>query len=310
MHEGKKEMYERILVPLDGSKLAEAALPYAEELAGMLDSEVCLLGVCEPDQSQFSHMYQLYIEQMAELVKRHIGDYYKKEGAEAKVKPIITCGEPAEEIISYSEKNDISLVIATTHARSGIRGWMMGSVANRLLREMRAPVILIRSIVPHPEVGTRGLLSKIVVPLDGSKAGEASLPWVEGLAVKLEAEVILLQVVAPGQHVHTIGGLDYFLYPEQEIESLEGRAKDYLKKAGAALSHAGCVVRTEVRVGDAAQEIVNTADEISARLVAISTHGHSGIKRWAFGSVADKVLQVGHTPIMLVRTPHLSSTTP
>jgi len=160
MLEGNKEMYERILVPLDGSKLAEAALPYAEELAGMLNLEVVLLGVCEPAQREFSHMYQLYIEQIAELVKQHVGEYYKKEGAEAKVKPIITFGEPAEEIISYSGKNDISLVVATTHARSGIRGWVMGSVANRLLREMRAPVVIIRSMAPQPEVGTRGLLSK------------------------------------------------------------------------------------------------------------------------------------------------------
>ncbi len=187
---------------------------------------------------------------------------------------------------------------------------MMGSVAHRLLWGMKAPIVFIRSTGPQPEVGTGGLLSKILVPLDGSEAGEASLPWVEGLGVKLKTEVILLQVVAPGQHVRTIGGLDYFLYPEQGVESLKRRAKDYLEKASIALSQAGCLVRPEVRVGNAVQEIVNMADEINAGLVAISAHGQAGIKKWAFGSVADKVLQAGHTPIMLVRTPYSSSTTP
>jgi nucleotide-binding universal stress UspA family protein len=301
-------MYERLLVPLDGSKLAEAALPYAEELAGMFDSELLLLEVCEPDQMEFSHMCQLYIEQMGKLAKQHIEEYYKKEGA--KVGTTVTSGEPAEEIVAYSKKNDISLVVATTHARSGITSWAMGTVANRLLREIRAPIVLIRPTIPQVEAGMRRLLGKILVPLDGSDAGAASLPHVEGLAVRLKADIILLQVIELGRHVHTVGGLDYVPYPEPVVESLKGKARDYLEKIGTTLRGRGCVVRSEVRVGESAQQIIRVADEIGAHLVVMSTHGRSGIKKWAFGSVTDKVLQAGHTPIMLVRTSYSPSTTP
>ena len=202
-------MYERILVPLDGSNLAEIALPYAEELAWAFDSEVFLLGVSKSAEDHTLHMYQLYMEQIAEFVKSHIEEHREEgEGGRVRVNSAIMFGEPAEGILDYSEKNDISLTVATTHACSGLKRWAMGSIANRLLRETKTPMILIRSSAPHPEAGKRGLLSKILVALDSSDAGEAVLPYVEEIATKLKAEVILLQVVASGQHVHTIGGLD------------------------------------------------------------------------------------------------------
>ncbi|GAI28853.1 unnamed protein product, partial [marine sediment metagenome] len=95
----RKEVYERILVPLDGSRLAELALPYAEELAGTFSSAVDLVSVCEPAESQYRHTRQLYIEKMAELMKSHI-----KGDTKVKVKSAVLPGEPAEEIADYAEK--------------------------------------------------------------------------------------------------------------------------------------------------------------------------------------------------------------
>ncbi len=294
-------MYDRILVPLDGSKLAEAALPYAEELAAALDSQLILLGVCRFEESQFSHMYRLYIERTANLARERIEKRYGERG-KTRVQSVIVTGKAAEKIITYSEENDVSLVVGTTHTRSGPVGWAIGSIAARLLQQMKRPIMLIRPEPVQPESTTCNLPSKILVPLDGSVAGEVLLRWLEEAAAKLEAEVILLQVVAPGQRVYTIGGLNYFTYPKEQLDSLKGRAKEYLEQASAPLIQSGCKVRLEVRVGDTAQEIINTADEIGASLVAISAYGRSAVKGPGFGSVTAKILQAGHTPILVFRT--------
>ena len=283
-------MFKRILVPLDGSKLAELVLPYTEELAKALNSEVVLVSVCQPAESQYRHMHQLYLEKMAELVKRNTNGSIKVE---------VLLGEPAEEIIDYIKKNDVSLIIMASHGRSGIMPWAMGSVANKVIRRITIPSLLVRASVPYPE--KEGVFNKILVPLDGSDAGEAALPYVAELSRKLSSEVILLQVVASGRHVHTVGGLDYVLFAEQQVAAMKADAKQYLEKVGKKLAGTKGTIRCEVRVGDTAQEIIRFADETNTRLVAISSHGHSGAKQWTLGGVTRKMLQAGDTPVLLVR---------
>ncbi len=284
---------------MDGSKLAEQALSYAEELARALNSEVVLAGICEPEESQYYHMYQLYVEKMAEAVGNHI----KKVSPVAKVTSVALYGRPAEEIIDYAEKNGVRLIIMVSHGRSGIMLWSMGSVASKVLQRIGMPILFIRAKVSHLEASTEGLFDRILVPLDGSDAGEAALPYVRELTEKLESEVILLQVVAPGQHVHTVGGLDYVLFAEQQVESMEAEAREYLEKVSKRLAGTKGIITSEVRVGDAAHQIIKFADETNIRLVSISTHGRSGIRQWISGSVTHKILQAGNTPVLLVKAP-------
>lgn len=290
-------MYERILVPLDGSKLAELALPCAEELAGVFNSEVVLIGICEPEESPYSHMCQLYIEKIAEVV----GNRIKKVSSTVIVKPVALDGRPAEGIIDYAEKNDVSLIIMASHGRSGIMSWTLGSVANKVLQRTGTPILLIRAKASYLEAGAQGLFNRILVPLDGSDVGEVVLPHVRQLTEKLESEVVLLQVVAPGQHVHTIGGLDYVRFAEQQIESMKAEAKEYLDKVSKRLAGTKGMVRSEVRVGDTTHEIIKFADEANIRLVTISSHGRSGIRQWISGSVTHKILHAGNTPLLLVK---------
>ena len=292
-------MYERILVPLDGSTLAELALPYAEELAGAFNSDVVFIGICEPEESQYSHMCQLYIEKMAEAVRNRI----KKVSPRAIVRSVALHGSPAEGIIDYTEKNDVSLAIMVSHGRSGIMPWTLGSVANKVLQGIGMPILLIRAKAPHLESGAQGLFNQILVPLDGSDASEAVLPYVRQLTEKLRSEVVLLQVVAPGQHVHTIGGLNYVRFTEENLKLMRADAKQYLDKAGRKLTGTEGIIRLEVKIGDAAQEIIKLADETNTNLIAMSTHGHSGIRQWLFGSVTHKILHAASTPILLIRAP-------
>lgn len=301
-------MFKRILVPLDGSELGELALPYAEELAGVFNSQVDLVYVCEPEESEYRHMHELYVEKMAQQVSSHIKDHYTGEaGPAARVKPVVLDGDPAAQIVDYAEKNDISLVVMASHGRSGIMPWSMGSTAITVIQRISRPVLFIRANIPRRKARRRRRFSKILVPLDGSKNGEAALPYVQGLASKLKSEVTLLQVVEPGKRVYTVGGLDYIPFPEEELEHLKTEALQYLEEVSQKLTNTKATIRSKVKVGHAAQEIINFADETNTRLVAISTHGRSGVKRWISGSVAYKVLQAGHTPVLLVRIPETES---
>jgi nucleotide-binding universal stress UspA family protein len=296
-------MYEKILVPLDGSELAELALPYAEELAGRLGSEVNLLAVSKSAETESYHEHLIYVERMVEPTKRGAQRYLEKPyGRAIKVESVVLVGHPAEEIEDYADKADIDLIVMATHGRSGIRRWALGSVADKVVRATKRPVALIRAKGARPDVRERGILNKALILLDGSKEAESVIPYIEELASKLKTEVALLQVVARVYHVYTAGeGAAQIPYSEKEMEPLKASAKDYLDKVVNELEGRGITTKSEVRVGDAAEESVKFADEINADVVAMTTHGRSGISRWALGSVASKVIHAGNTPLLLVR---------
>jgi len=147
-----------------------------------------------------------------------------------------------------------------------------------------------------------------IIPLDGSKMGEAALSHFEKLVSKLspggKVEVTLLHVVSPVTHqviVESTGVIVDIPYTEVELEQIKKKAMDYLDKAAEGLRSKGAIVKCKVAFGEAAEEIIKAEDEVNADLVAMSTHGRSGLSRWAFGSVADKVLRAGKVPVLLVR---------
>ena len=150
---------------------------------------------------------------------------------------------------------------------------------------------------------------RIIVPLDGSKVGESALPYVEDLVLKLspgaKVEVTLLQVLRSEPVAPVSGeGTVTIEYTKNQIEEAKKQATEYLDKTGESLGSKGAKVTARVEMGDAADEIVKAAEEINADLIAMSTHGRSGISRWAFGSVTDKVLRrEGRIPIIMVRAP-------
>ena len=151
------------------------------------------------------------------------------------------------------------------------------------------------------------MLKKILVPLDGSKVAEAVLPYVEelvsGLAPGIKGEVTLFHVLSPTYYVVAGEAGAPVPYTDAEIEQIKKKTVGYLDKAGEGLRSKGAVVECKVGVGSAAEEIIKTADEINADFIAMSTHGRSGLSRWAFGSVTDRVLRGGNRPILMVRAP-------
>jgi len=152
------------------------------------------------------------------------------------------------------------------------------------------------------------MAAKILIPLDGSRIGEAALPYIEGLMSKMsprvKLEFILFRVVSLRTHYVATGEVvTSVFYTEKQIEQIQQEARDYLNKVAEGIRIEKVSVEIRVGVGNAAEEIIKVADEIDADLIAMSTHGRHGISRWAFGSVTDHVLRGGHKPVLVVRAP-------
>ena len=150
------------------------------------------------------------------------------------------------------------------------------------------------------------MYERILLPLDGSKLAEAALPYIEELVSRvtpgLKVEITLFQVISSVTHDVVAGTYSFPVpYREEEMEQIKKKAMDYLDKAGEGLRSKGAIVKIKVGVGSAAEEIIKAADEINADWIAMSTHGRSGLSRWAFGSVTDKVLRGGNKPMLMVR---------
>jgi nucleotide-binding universal stress UspA family protein len=286
-------MWKKILVPLDGSDLAELAIPYAEELATAFKSEIILLHVSEPSEDHYRHMHELYVEEVAVRMKERI----------RRVSPVVVSGKPADEIIGYADKNKVGLIIMTSHGRSGIMSWATGSIASKLLQAASVPLLLVRAVKPKRKVTREVLLNRILLPLDGSEAGEAAVAYVGEMMSRLESEVTLFGVISSGQHIRSVGGLDYISYPPEQMEMFKKEAQEYLDGVYRRLKRRKGTVKVTINVGagDVSQEILKFAEEKGVNLIAISSHGHSGIEKWVFGSIANNVVLNSKSPVLVVK---------
>lgn len=144
---------------------------------------------------------------------------------------------------------------------------------------------------------------RILLPLDGSSLGEAALPYVEELASVTGAEVVLFHVVNPRPELGLVDGYSPELgqMAEAQVSQALEAAREYLGRIRDRLADRGITARCEVEIGSPADRVVAYASEANVDLVAMSTHGRSGIGRWLLGSVADEVLHAANRPVMLVR---------
>jgi nucleotide-binding universal stress UspA family protein len=183
---------------------------------------------------------------------------------------------PASAIIDAAvESPGETMVAMTTHGRTGLARFALGSVASLVIREVAAPVFLTR-----PLTHAGGELDRFLVPLDGSPVAEAVLPVVSAVAPAFHAQVRLLMV----------GPVDDVV-AEEYLQSVV----DHLRGAG--VGDVGC----EIVPGSPATAILEEAQECGAKLIAMATHGRSGLRRWVFGSVADEIIHSAGLPTLIVR---------
>ena len=152
------------------------------------------------------------------------------------------------------------------------------------------------------------MFERVIVPLDGSKVGEAAMPVIGQLVDKMapgtKMEITLIGVITLLRHWVVVGEASAPVsYTEEELQIIRDRVLDYLTKTGESLKSKGITVRTTVSTGNAAEEILKAAHANKADLIAMSTHGRSGLRRLAFGSITDKVLRGSHIPVLMVRAP-------
>jgi nucleotide-binding universal stress UspA family protein len=297
-------VYRRLLVPLDGSRTAAAVLPYARTIAKTLKLPVEFLGVLDIGAlaAHVSHGGARYFETIIAGSVR-ISEQYLKRIANTfpdhEVKCTIEKGK-AEDVIIEKAGSGATLTAMATHGRSGFNRLLLGSVAEKVLRGSTNPLLLIR---PSEETHSEGeaILRKVIVPLDGSEEAESVLPAAVELAKTLELEVLLLRAYP---RFNTYAGADDYNAVNYEVirGALRNEAQSYLERKVGELKRKGVgKVSFTIPEGSGAGAIVAFGRRTPDNLIAMCTHGRSGVKRWVLGSVTEKVVRLSRDPVLIIR---------
>ena len=304
-------MYSKVVVPLDGSELAEGILPHVMELIGERGSQVYLLSVAPLVRGTLPAIVDIppppiNVQEEERRVERELTAYLQAVAgrlgpAAGGVQVSVRFGRQADEILNFAGEVGADLIAMSSHGRSGIGRWVFGSVAERVLRGAACPVLLVRP--GQTEAGVT--YQRIVVPLDGSESAEQVLPYVTALICPRSTRIFLVSVLTAGLGDRTVALLTS--YPPglrlatTALRQAELQLQVYLRSVAAALRERGAVVHTAIRQGSPADEILAYAAEVEADLISMTTHGLSGASRWMYGNVAGKMLQGAHCPVLLVR---------
>lgn len=299
-------MYTRIVIPLDGSKTAEQVLPYARTLANKLKVPVEFIGVI--DIAEFavhiSAEKARYFEKMIEQGERSSLEYLK---GIANTFPGLTVncavekGTAAEAIIDKAAADKGTLIAMATHGRSGINRWVLGSVAEKVLRAANNPLLLVRA-AEQATPGEEARLTSVIVPLDGSELAESVLPAVTELAKKLDLEIILFRAFNIPYGVYAGADGYYAINFDQLIAEIKDEATSYLEQKTEELKRKGFEkISSLVKEGLSADEIISFGRQTPDNLIAMCTHGRSGMKRWVLGSVTETVVRHCGDPVLVIR---------
>lgn len=303
-------MFQKILVPLDGSEIAECVLPHVQALAvSNKDISINFIYVVAPlDVAMIDAKYRKKIEAEA---KKAASDYLKKLVARTSLKDNavtnVVLGKVADTISDYAAKNKMDLIVMATHGRSGVQRWLYGSVADKVIHGAKTPVWLVKAASTHKAAYSLKRKLKILAPLDGSEVAEAALKYLKVLGKQFPAnkqDIILARVCeifSPPMGYPPPMSMSWEEYLGHEKKRCMSICRDYLSTVKDRLSKAGLKTRTAVPEGDPAETLIDYVNKHSIDLVVLSTHGRTGFSRWAFGSIAEKLLRGANCPVLLVR---------
>jgi nucleotide-binding universal stress UspA family protein len=299
--------FKKILVPLDGSKTAENALPLARCFARNLEIPLELLAVVEP-----AVVVPILSEADRSVLHARIADherYFGKYLAQiakyfpaACVQSQVCSGVPADIIIESAALEKNTLIAMATHGYSGVNRWLLGSVAEKILRGSSNPLLLVRT-TQTPARWDMPTPKSLLVPLDGSEMAESVLPVVQTLAQSFNVEVILLRVYGVPYGAYSAGeGFYDTTQLDNFVGQLRKEAEAYLRQKAAELKGHGIdKVSYYAKEGLDADEIILFARHSPDNLVVMCTHGRSGLKRWVLGSVTETVVRHCEKPVLIVR---------
>lgn len=305
-----------LLVPLDGSPLAEQALPYARALAPALGAQIHLLRVVsdpqkDPDRHLLEPLTALYSageplaleleherqswERRRQNAENYLGyqaDLLIRDGFSVSTETCI--GPPDEVIAETANACGATMIVMATHGYGGLRRWALGSVADRVAQTADCPLLLVRGEAPPGKIEIR----RILMPTDGSDLAFQALPLASELATCCHAELVLLRALQSPAELYASARSPHFY---ESLDTLHDLILTEMRETADDLARRDIVAVPAVVAGMPAESIVDEAEMRGADLIVMATHGYSGMRRWALGSIADKVLHATKKPLVLVR---------
>ena len=297
-------MFERLLVPLDGSRLAEAVLPASVLLAQRLQSTIVLLHIVEesPPQDVHGETHLMAAEEataylqgvVSQLAQQHVP-------AEIHVHPAKE-SDVARSISDHAQELQAGLIILCAHGRGGLRDVLVGSIAQQVIHRGATPVFLTRA--RQTETVMSWACERILLPLDGTLVHEPSLPVAAELARACGSVLHLLTVVPTTGTLSPQRAATGVLLPSTMtalLDMAQEDAVDYLRATTNRLLGQGLKASAEVRRGDPAGEILEEITHLHADLVVMATHGRTTMEAFWSGGVTPKIVSQAPVPVLLVR---------
>jgi nucleotide-binding universal stress UspA family protein len=294
-------VFNPILVPLDGSPLAECVLPQVVALSQAFNAEVILLHVLDKNRVGAStQLFDLLNWQInkteAKFYLERTGDQLQKLGLQTKA--IVLEGPVAESITEFSHGHEIKLVLLSSHGRSGLRKWSISSVTNKIILSAPTSVFIVRATQPREQP-----YGRILVPLDGSWRAENVLPMVTLLARHDKAQIQIVHVVrTPEMARHMPPMQEDIDLSNQIVARNREEALHYLDQIQLRSPLAGIDVKAHLITSDnvtlAIHELV---DREHIDMVALSAHGYSGNNQWPYGSMVNNFILYGKVPLLIVQ---------
>ncbi len=296
-------MFQHLIVPLDGSTLAESVLPTVVEMARILNAKVTLLHIIEQNAPEEVHGERhLTNEQEAFVYLHGVAEHVFPENSQVEMHVHSSQEKDvARSIVEHATEFSTDLIAMCTHGRSGLRTWLFGSIAQQVVSLGKTPVLLVQP--GKTDKMTEFICRRLLVPIDGDPDHEEGLRTAIGLAQVCQADLHLLMVVHTYRTLPAEKAATATLLPGATSEMLdmtEESAQIYLQRLNEESSKASIEVTSEVKRGDPAKLIANAEQRMGADLIVIGTHGKTGMDAFWSGSMAPKISRYSHVPLLLV----------
>lgn len=294
--------FSHILVPLDGSRLAEQILPIVSGIVRHCGGELILLHVLEPAPPARVHGEPHLAT--AEEAARYLKDISRQLATHTIATHIVICSADREAVAACLARQaralEVDGIALTNHGRGGLRGLLFGRTAQQVLQQAELPTLVVRALRNRHRALQPVNIQRLLVPLDGSMESERAVPLAWHLATCLPARVLLARIVPTLERLSLSESAPAVFLPSATAALLElerERAEQELQQV-AATAPAGTTVTIAVRQGDVVEELARLTTE--ADLVVMTTHGRAGLPAWLAGRVAARLLERITVPLLLV----------
>ena len=294
-------MFSRILVPLDGSEIAEGVIPYVTQLAAGLQAGVLLHTVVDPDPTSEQEVSEIEADLLKDFETGLMRVAWQIKDMGVEVNTVATIGRrPSEQILETAEAESCDLIALATHGRNAIGRGLLGSVTDRVVHCSTIPVLTISPTraQEHPRGDDR--IRNVIVPLDGSELGETVLPVVEALAEAMSLQVHLVRAFDPAEYNRRHRYSLAFAGLGSAEEELRAYHTKYLESVAESLRSKGLGVSIAILEGPTVREVVDYARKSPQDIVVMATHGRSGFRRLLLGSVTEAVIRTSTDPVLIV----------